>query len=219
MAKYPKGIQTKNRIILTARRLFFEKGFQEVTIREIASESDVNLGLINYYFKGKAEIGMNVYNDIRNVFNETIARLVPGMSGVDYFLINSAVELLLSLKNEKYGKFYLLMSGNKFFKEEINSIIVDTLLKYSTQEDTKNSAILSSLSIMSTKPAIVEYALRNPGMMAIDIYLRYYLEAQLYQFGMATARAQEYIGILHQFHIDVGDSFVPVMVPIPGGKL
>ncbi len=215
MAHYNKGIHTKKGIVNTSRKLFYVKGYQNVTIREIAEQSDVNLGLINYYFKGKADIGMTVYKDIREAFNKMIAEYIPGRDGVYYFLIGSAVELILCIKNEAYGLFYLQMCIQKIFKEEINSIILDTLLKYSDEHRRGNNAVLSTLSIMATKPAIIEYAFGNPGQIDLEGYLKYYLEAQLYQFGIDTSKAEDLLQELGKYHIDVAESFTPIMVKIP----
>lgn len=46
----------KERIFDTALRLFAEKGFSTVGIREIAQEAHVNLSMISYYYNGKIGI-------------------------------------------------------------------------------------------------------------------------------------------------------------------
>src|SRR4051812_41274152 len=44
---------TKDKILIAARELFEEKGFDFTTVRDIASRADVNVALINYYFGSK----------------------------------------------------------------------------------------------------------------------------------------------------------------------
>lgn len=43
----------RERLILVAMRLFAEKGFDGVTVRDISSEADVSVGLINHHFTSK----------------------------------------------------------------------------------------------------------------------------------------------------------------------
>ena len=54
---------TKDRLLGAAERLFAEKGFAEVSIRELAAAADVNLAAVNYHFQGKD-----------NLFEEVVRR-------------------------------------------------------------------------------------------------------------------------------------------------
>lgn len=44
---------TKERVVKSASALFFQKGFDGTSVRDIAEKADVNVSLISYYFKGK----------------------------------------------------------------------------------------------------------------------------------------------------------------------
>ncbi|HEY4602265.1 MAG TPA: forespore capture DNA-binding protein RefZ [Cerasibacillus sp.] len=44
---------TKQKIMRIASSLFYQKGFQGTSIRDIAAEADVNIAAISYYFNGK----------------------------------------------------------------------------------------------------------------------------------------------------------------------
>lgn len=48
--------EPKQRILEAAISLFAQKGFASVGVREIAKESDVNIAMISYYYKGKVGI-------------------------------------------------------------------------------------------------------------------------------------------------------------------
>jgi AcrR family transcriptional regulator len=50
---YPRGEETRARIIGTAMRLFGEHGFDGVTTREIAAQADVPAPSLQYYFENK----------------------------------------------------------------------------------------------------------------------------------------------------------------------
>ena len=46
-------MDTKERLLDTAERLFADRGFSETSVRQITSEAGVNLGAINYHFDSK----------------------------------------------------------------------------------------------------------------------------------------------------------------------
>lgn len=46
-------MSTKQKVIQAASTLFFQKGFDGSSVRDIAHKADVNVSLISYYFKGK----------------------------------------------------------------------------------------------------------------------------------------------------------------------
>lgn len=56
--------ETKEKIFRTAKRLFEKQGYFNTTIREIAKDADVNLGLFSYYFKSKYNLAVSIYDEI-----------------------------------------------------------------------------------------------------------------------------------------------------------
>lgn len=48
-----KEITTKQKVTQAASSLFFQKGFDGTSVRDIAYKADVNVSLISYYFKSK----------------------------------------------------------------------------------------------------------------------------------------------------------------------
>lgn len=57
--------QRRNEIIDAAEKLFFEKGYDNVTMDEIANEAEVNKALLYYYFKNKDALFFAV--DLRGI--------------------------------------------------------------------------------------------------------------------------------------------------------
>lgn len=55
---------TKEKILDGAQKLFLEHGYTKTTMRMIAQEADVNLGLIPYYFEKKKTWGLRYIPDI-----------------------------------------------------------------------------------------------------------------------------------------------------------
>lgn len=61
-ATAPSGeeIDTRQRIMLAARRIFSERGFDAATLREITEAAQANVAAVNYYFRSKDELIMSV---------------------------------------------------------------------------------------------------------------------------------------------------------------
>ena len=54
---------TEEKIKEVARKLFIEKGFKHTTIREIAKEAEVNISLMNYYFRSKDKLFQQILEE------------------------------------------------------------------------------------------------------------------------------------------------------------
>jgi AcrR family transcriptional regulator len=55
------GANSKERLLKSAATLFSEKGFRDVSVREIAAHAGVNSALVGYYFRGKQTLFNEVY--------------------------------------------------------------------------------------------------------------------------------------------------------------
>ncbi|HIU85882.1 TPA: TetR/AcrR family transcriptional regulator [Candidatus Spyradomonas excrementavium] len=51
-----KSENSKEKILAAATKLFAQKGFDGVSIREICKEAEVNICMISYYWGGKKEL-------------------------------------------------------------------------------------------------------------------------------------------------------------------
>ncbi|WP_438423899.1 TetR/AcrR family transcriptional regulator [Aquimarina macrocephali] len=59
-------MKTKDKIKNTARALFNNKGFRNVTLREVAKELCISYGNVTYHFKTKNQLILNLYEDMQN---------------------------------------------------------------------------------------------------------------------------------------------------------
>ncbi len=65
-------MKTKDRIIHTARELFNNKGFKNVTLREVAKELSISYGNVTYHFKTKNQLILNLYEDMLSETSEIL---------------------------------------------------------------------------------------------------------------------------------------------------
>ena len=56
MAQYVRSTHTKQTIIETACRLFYEKGYTDATVRQICAQSGISVSRVNYHFSSKADL-------------------------------------------------------------------------------------------------------------------------------------------------------------------
>lgn len=71
-----KSEETRARILEAALRVFRERGFERATMREIASEADVAVGLAYYYFESKDAIVMAFYAQSQERMTADIERIL-----------------------------------------------------------------------------------------------------------------------------------------------
>ena len=66
MKQNTDGEKTKEHILKVATKLFAQKGFDGVSVREICKTSGVNVALISYYWGGKKELFDTVVRELMN---------------------------------------------------------------------------------------------------------------------------------------------------------
>lgn len=119
MSKYETGFQTRNKILLTCRSLFYEEGYDNTTFADIARTAEVNQGSIYYHFSSKENI-------LGTIMEETIAKndsIVEEYSSEDtlyetkYFM-GGRIYLYKMLQDEEYRRFNIdairLFNSNSF---------------------------------------------------------------------------------------------------------
>jgi len=62
-----RGIQTKDKILQAAERLFSEKGFHKTNTKEIAAEAGVATGSVYAYFKDKKSVFLDIYGSASHI--------------------------------------------------------------------------------------------------------------------------------------------------------
>ena len=117
MATYKKGIETKERIFQSAKKMFYEYGYKSATIEKIADEAKVPIGLVNYYFK-KNDILSLVYTQ----FIENIRKTIDDQ--VSQFLENPLQKHIIFTR-----MFYTIMLNNARNRELYKEIFINQLVQ------------------------------------------------------------------------------------------
>lgn len=127
MGNYKAGLETKQKIYVTAKQLFYEQGFIKTTLAEIAQESDTNKAMVAYYFKNKNNLALEIYNEYmvankvrtQNAINEKF----PGCNVV----LKTAIEFRVQTRNCRLNRhlnqfYYELCDANILMKSESASV-------------------------------------------------------------------------------------------------
>jgi AcrR family transcriptional regulator len=110
MAKLkPKDDSTEEKIKSAARKVFTQKGFSATRTRDIAEEANINLALLNYYFRSKEKLFDLIMMENMQQFVMAIALVLNN----DKYSLNEKVERIaenyihLLLKNPGLPLFIL----------------------------------------------------------------------------------------------------------------
>lgn len=71
MSRPGQDVETRARLLAAGARLFAERGYGHVTVREICSAAHANIAAVNYHFTGKA-----------GLYTEVVRRAIDTMRGV-----------------------------------------------------------------------------------------------------------------------------------------
>ena len=128
-------MKTKEKIISTALRLFSQQGYEKTSIREIAREAEISLGLMYNYFKGKEDLLEAIFTggleDIQESFSfprdtdEPIRALVENIFHIledkrDYWRLLHSIRMQHNLM-ERFGEKQEAV--NNFILTEISLIL------------------------------------------------------------------------------------------------
>ena len=115
MAKETIDISTEEKLKEAARRVFTQKGYAATKVRDIAAEANINLALVNYYFRSKeklfelimVETIQQLFERIKPIINDESTSIIQKIESiVDHYL-----DLLIA--NPDFPLFIVneLMSG------------------------------------------------------------------------------------------------------------
>ena len=69
-AKADMPESTRERLLVVAREVFSEQGFQGATVREICRRAEVNLAAVNYHFSSKEALATSLQTQLQQAQQE-----------------------------------------------------------------------------------------------------------------------------------------------------
>ncbi len=165
MATYKKGIETRERIFQSAKKMFYEYGYKSATIEKIAEDAKVPIGLVNYYFK-KNDILSIIYTqfiqNIKKSIDDQVSNLIE--NPLQKHIIFTRIFYTIMLSNDKNRELYKEIFINQLVEADASDLIGNELMSIIK---TFNIDITESLF---SRLMIAEYGARRE--LLIDRYDR-----------------------------------------------
>ncbi len=168
---------TRDEILNVAKRLFFEKGFDGVTIRTIQREVGCEVGLFYYYFKSKEQIFDVVMTELQTEWEKSfddvlqdegednIARLMLAFKTVyeiaREFRGDKAEELHWSVRGAMYNRLTAVVEGY------INGILGDTKTEINVDNKTLSAIIAGGMCRFAQTASQWEYTKALEGIQSL----------------------------------------------------
>lgn len=113
---------TKEKILQVAHRLFGERGFDSVSVREISKEAGVNVAAINYHFENKENLFKEIISSCMNGMSRMTRELYESSPNCD---VNQLALLLIDyfIENSESLKlsFKITVLDSHIFPKDVNS--------------------------------------------------------------------------------------------------
>lgn len=131
-----KDENSKQKILNSATKLFANKGFDAVSVREICKDAGVNLCMISYYFGGKKEL-----------YKAIIDNLIEKQTQYANTFLDLSIEPKTLAKQEQIDLLLLILDKFvDFFYSNISSDLILLLLKeQQNPENNFNSPVFNYL--------------------------------------------------------------------------
>lgn len=105
MRNYENGLDTKAKILNATRTLFYQKGYEATTFKDIASLAGVNQGLIVYHFKTKANLADTVFRDYIKESLGGVEKMFPERAQLTQYFIDDFLYFRLIYENAPFRNF------------------------------------------------------------------------------------------------------------------
>jgi AcrR family transcriptional regulator len=119
MANYKNGIDTRNKLYASAKKLFCENGYSDTTVNDIISQAKSKLGLFTYYFESKEAVATDILKDyIDDVMNnlEILGhRLYPSNDALFIDMIEYRSFFKCTSTSPNASRFYTDLSATQAF--------------------------------------------------------------------------------------------------------
>lgn len=124
---------TEEKIKIAAKKVFYEKGFAATRTRDIAAEADLNLALLNYYFRSKKKLFDVIMMETLSNFFQMITILLNDTNTTFETKIELAVSKYIDLLiAEPNIPFFLLGESRNSNAETLMKIPMDKNFPFNT---------------------------------------------------------------------------------------
>lgn len=171
---------TREKILEEAERLFAEKGFHAVSVREITTAARVHLSAVNYHFGGKKKLYMDVFRYRWVERAKRVAKPILELENAENFtpkqVIRAVIEAFLNFnmsEDERYWHSQLVIKEmakpsealDLIYEEVMNPMfsLIGRLLGRAISEDVDDLKL--KLAVLSFFSQILYFNFSRPAIM------------------------------------------------------
>lgn len=162
----------RNVLLTAARKLFFECGYNNTTMRNIAAQAGVSTAMPNYYFISKTALGVEVYCDTRKEINALAEQLFP----LDHELLSRILAAItantqMTITEPRYRELYLAVSSSQQFYEMLSK---STANIYALAGNPDEGEVFHAVAVAGIHSALLHYLDSNPDTPVREL-VKYYV--------------------------------------------
>jgi AcrR family transcriptional regulator len=127
-----KKAKTRALIVEVADRLFLERGYENVTLEEVAAECEVSVRTVLRYFETKEALALSHEYESLKTFREGLAKHTGDVLGYWRYYIGMVAADVATRSDWYRQRFYMLRHSNLYFSlmgvhHEIQRLLADAL--------------------------------------------------------------------------------------------
>ena len=181
-------VSTEEKIKQAARKVFTQKGYAATRTRDIAEEADINLALLNYYFRSKEKLFeiimleklQKFFSVLLPIINDTATTLENKVEGIassyiDLLTANADLPLFILSEVRNNPEIFIKIAQRKNFLQE--SVLVKQL--QGKRADINPLQFLMSLLAMCIFPFVMKPVLQRMADVAENDFQRMMLERKM----------------------------------------
>ena len=198
-----KGRTSKRQIYEAAKRLFYEKGYLDTTIKEIAERADAKVGTVTYYYHKKEEFFYEIYKElIGNIYSFVDKYADTPLNTVQKFMYFFRVFYDVVLKDPANERMVYEFTDNKsleyYFEEPLTRLVNDVI---KTQHDIKGQEELELFSIayFGIQRQLLTYYLERKDHMSYETFLSVIFRTTGSFFGLSRKEINETVLDMESF--------------------
>ena len=165
---------TEEKIKVVAERLFMERGFSGTRTRDIADEAEINLALLNYYYRSKKNLFNIIIIEKLNKFIEIMLNII-GDDSLDFpgklsKMVNKYTDLMIKDPNLPLFLMGEVQQNPDFFTEKLNIRSKALNLTFNLKNKETETQLVLDIISLTFYPFIVRKALEGIYNMTPEQY-------------------------------------------------